>query len=61
MVNVSVNDVVNVRASCLSLSMSACRQRWIFLRVSFVRCACADEWIDKYCMVVAESGYCMAL
>ena len=26
--------------------MSACRQRWIFLRVSFVRCACADEWID---------------
>ena len=33
MVNVSVNDVVNVRASCLSLSMSACRQRWIFLRV----------------------------
>ena len=46
MVNVSVNDVVNVRASCLSLSMSACRQRWIFLRLSFVRCACADEWID---------------
>ena len=46
MVNVSVNDDVNVRASCLSLSMSACRQRWIFLRVSFVRCACADEWID---------------
>ena len=43
MVNVSVSDVVNVRASCLSLSMSACRQRWIFLRVSFVRCACADE------------------
>ena len=32
MVNVSVNDVVNVRASCLSLSMSACRQRWTFLR-----------------------------
>ena len=31
MVNVSVNDVVNVHASCLSLSMSACRQRWIFL------------------------------
>ena len=25
MVNVSVNDVVNVHASCLSLSMSACR------------------------------------
>ena len=24
-------------------SMCACRQRWIFLRVSFVRCACADE------------------
>ena len=46
MVNVSVNDVVNVRSSCLSLSMSACRQRWIFLRVSFVRCGCADEWID---------------
>ena len=45
MVNVSVNDVVNVRASCLSLSMSARRHRWIFLRVSFVRCACADEWI----------------
>ena len=46
MVNVSVNDVVNVRASCLSLSMSARRQRWIFLRVSFVRCACGNEWID---------------
>ena len=30
MVDVSVNDVVNVHASCLSLSMSACRQRWIF-------------------------------
>ena len=43
MVNVSVNDVVNVRASCLSLSMSACRQRWIFLRIGFARCACADE------------------
>ena len=26
MVNVSMNDVVNVRASCLSLSMSECRQ-----------------------------------
>ena len=43
MVNVSVNDVVNVRASCLSLSMSACRQRWTFLRIGFDRCACADE------------------
>ena len=43
MVNVSVNDVVNVHASCLSLSMSACRQRWIFLRIGFARCACADE------------------
>ena len=43
MVNVSVNDVVNVRASCLSLSMSACRQMWIFLRIGFARCACADE------------------
>ena len=41
--DVSVNDVVNVRASCLSLSMSACRQRWIFLRIGFARCACADE------------------
>ena len=39
MVNVLVNDVVNVRASCLSLSMSACRQRWIFLRIGFARCA----------------------
>ncbi len=37
MVNVSVNDVVNVHASCLSLSMS------IFLRIGFARCACADE------------------
>ena len=43
MVNVSVNDVVNVHASCLSLPMSACRQRWIFLRIGFARCACADE------------------
>ena len=44
MVNVSVNDVMNVRASCLSLSMSACRQRWIFLTyIGFARCACADE------------------
>ena len=43
MVNVSVNDVVNVRASCLSLFMSICRQRWIFLRIGFARCACADE------------------
>ena len=43
MVNVSVNNVVNVRASFLSLSMSACRQRWIFLRIYFARCACADE------------------
>ena len=43
MVNVSVNDVVNVRASSLSLSMSACRQRWIFLRIGCSRCACADE------------------
>ena len=43
MVNVSVNDVVNVRASCLSLSMSACCQRWIFLRIGFARCACAYE------------------
>ena len=40
MVNVSVNDVVNVRASCLSLSMSACRQSnlsqgvWLVLKVS---------------------------
>ena len=34
MVNVSVNDVVNVRASCL---------RWIFLRIGFARFACADE------------------
>ena len=45
MVNVSVNDVVNVRASCLSLSMSACRQRWIFLSIGFAMCACADECI----------------
>ena len=43
MANVSVNDVVNVHASCLSLSMSACRQRWIFLRIGFARRACADE------------------
>ena len=43
MVNVSVNDVVNAHASCLSLSMSACRQRWIFLRICFARRACADE------------------
>ena len=43
MVNVSLNDVVDVRASCLSLSVSACRQRWIFLRIGFARCACADE------------------
>ena len=28
MVNVSVNEVVNVRASCLSLSMSACRHNF---------------------------------
>ena len=35
--------VVNVRASCLSLSMSACRQRWIFRRTGFARCACAEE------------------
>ena len=46
MVYVWMNDAVNDRASCLSLSMSACRHRWIFLRVSFVRWACADEWID---------------
>ena len=46
MVNVSVIDVVNECASCLSLSIYACRQRWIFLRVRFVRCACADEWIN---------------
>ena len=43
MVNVSENDVVKVRASCLSLPMSACRQRWIFLRIGFARCSCADE------------------
>ena len=43
MVNVSVNDVVNVRASCLSLALSAYRQRWIFLRIGFARCACVDE------------------
>ena len=43
MVNVSVNDVVNVRASCLSLLMYACRQKWIFLLIGFARCACADE------------------
>ena len=35
MVNVSVNDVVNERASCLSLSMCACRQWCIFLRAGF--------------------------
>ena len=43
MVNVWVNDVVNERAPCLRLSMSACRHRGIFLRAGFVRCACADE------------------
>ena len=45
MVIVSVNDVVNVRA-CILLEfvyMSACRQRRIFLRIGFARCACADE------------------
>ena len=46
MVNVWMNDDVNDRASCLSLSMSACGNSWIFLRGSFARCSCADEWID---------------
>ena len=46
MVYVWMNDAVNDRASCLSVSMSARRHRWIFLRVGFARCACADEWID---------------
>ena len=43
MVNIWVNDVVNERASCLWLSMAACRHRSIFLCAGFVRCACADE------------------
>ena len=38
-----VNVFVNMRASCLILSMSACRQRWIFLRVSFAWFACPDD------------------
>ena len=45
MVYVWMNDAVNDRASCLSVSMSARRHRLIFLRVGFARCACADEWI----------------
>ena len=45
MVYVWMNDAVNDRASCLSLSMSARRHMCIFLRVGFARCACADEWI----------------
>ena len=43
MVNVWMNDVVNACASCLRWSMSACRQRCIFLRAGLARCACADE------------------
>ena len=35
MVYVWMNDAVNDRASCLSVSMSARRHRWIFLRVGF--------------------------
>ena len=34
-----VNDVVNERASCLRLSISARCHRCIFLRAGFVRCA----------------------
>ena len=43
MVNVWVNDVVKEHASCLRLSMFACRQSLIFLHAGFARCACADE------------------
>ena len=43
MVNVWMNDVVNACASSLRWSMSACRQRCIFLRAGLARCACADE------------------
>ena len=46
MVYVWMNDAVNDRACCLSLSMSARRHRCIFLRVGFARCACADKWTD---------------
>ena len=43
MVNVWMNDVVNACASCLRLSIFACRQRGIFLCAGLARCACADE------------------
>ena len=43
MVNIWMNDVVNACASCLRWSMSARRQRCIFLRAGLARCACADE------------------
>ena len=35
--NVWMNDAVNDRASCLSLSMSACRHGLIFLRAGQAR------------------------
>ena len=45
MVNVSVNDVVNVRASCLSLSMSACRQSNLPQGVWLVKVIIEEQYI----------------